>query len=179
MVETPVIEIPRLEGETTKAYAARVEYLTMGAVRSFDKLVGQKQGKNGVSKSAVENWSVRYGWQRSAQEYDETLATLAAQAHAQQYRDDLEDHRKRYQKAGKDLYAVAASLVTTIAQTMRGRRIIDKDGQVHIIPAMEITTNALSIAARALTTAGDLEAHALRIADLLPKLSDDTDNEQS
>jgi hypothetical protein len=35
---------------------------------------------------------------------------------------------------------------------------------------MEMTPGALTIAARALATAADLEAHALRIADLMPKL---------
>lgn len=177
MTNAPDITIPRLEEETTRAYAARVEYLTLGASRSFDRMLERLQSgdKAGITKrrSTLAEWSSQYHWQEHARKYDETLATLAAQAHAEQYRQELEDHRKRYQKAGKDLYAVAHALIGACAQALRGQVIKGEDGKLYTIPGMEITPNTLAIAARALTTAGDLEAHALRIAELLPRLEND------
>jgi hypothetical protein len=167
--DTPAITIPKLEGETPRAYAARVEYLTMGAGRSLDRVAGQGGGKNGarVNNTTVENWSVKYGWKAAASEYDQTVATLAAQAHAESYRRELEDHRERYGKAGKALHNLAAAYLNKLAQ-----RIKDLDSS-------EIKAGRLALdvrtAAAALQIAGDLEAHALRVADLLPKLDSGDD----
>lgn len=181
MITVPTIEIPRLPEETNRAYSARVEYLTLGAGRSFDRLLDRPQSATIAPptkrRDTLVDWSVRYNWQEHARRYDETLASLAAQAHSEQYRKDLEEHRARYQKAGRDLHAVAQGLMGTLAQSIRGRSIEGKDGKVYTIPAMEMTPNTLAIAARALTIAADLEAHALRIADILPSLTDGHDSE--
>ncbi len=165
-MDKSTITIPRLEKESMPAYQARVRYIVLGEARSQEK-VSKELGK---SLDLIGRWSARDHWVEHAQRYDETLATLAAQAHAEEYQQELEDHRKRYQKAGKDLYTVAAALIGVCAQALRGKTIKGADGQTYTIPAMEITPNTLAIAARALTTAGDLEAHALRIADILPGL---------
>ena len=67
--DTATIEIPRLPDETPRAYAARVEYLTMGAGRSLDKL-RQNHGKTTATYTRqVENWSAKYGWQHHAAQY--------------------------------------------------------------------------------------------------------------
>ncbi len=166
MTTTPAITIPSLENESQPAYQARVRYVVLGEQRSLD-VVAQELHK---SRSLLGRWSERHHWQEHARRYDELLASLAAQAHAEQYRKDLEEHRSRYQSAGRDLYNVAQGLMVLLAQSMRGRTIEGKDGKVYTIPTMEMTPNTLSIAARALTIAADLEAHALRIADVLPKL---------
>lgn len=166
MSNQPQIEIPQLLGESPRAHAARVAYITLGAERSTAR-VGQELGK---SKTLMDRWSSRFEWSSTAKAYDELLASLAAQAHVEQYRKDLEDHRARYQKAGKDLFAVASGFMMVLAQSVRGQTIEGKDGKRYVIPAIEMTPGALTIAARALATAADLEAHALRIADLMPKL---------
>lgn len=154
----PVITIPRLEGETTRAYAARVEYLTMGAQRSLDKVAKRGQNGGGYRLPSVENWSVKYEWGQHAAAYDQTLATLAAQRHAKQYVADLDRHRAEYQKTGRDLHTLARGM---LAQLVKQRM------------SVEYRASDLATIARALTIAADLEAHALRIADLLPKLSAD------
>lgn len=175
----PQIDIPRMEGETARAYAARVEYITAGEGRSIDKLLDQKRIKSVSRSSTLLHWSAKYGWVESARQYDNTLATLkaqhAAQAELSAYREALESHRTRYQKAGQDLHTVASALLTQCARAIKGERIEGKDGKIYTIPAMELTPTSLSTAMRALTTAADLEAHALRIADLLPRLNHDSE----
>jgi hypothetical protein len=170
MTDAPAITIPRLDNETPKAYAARVEYVTAGPGRSLDKL-RQSYGKTTAHYTRqLENWSSAYNWQEHAKRYDDALAQFHIQLNVEQYRKDLEDHRARYQKAGKDLFTVAQGFMAVLAQSLRGQTIEGKDGKRYVIPAMEMTPGALTIAARALATAADLEAHALRIADLMPKL---------
>jgi hypothetical protein len=166
MTEAPTITIPRLDNETPKAYAARVEYIVAGPGRSLDG-VSQKLAK---SVPLLKRWSSAYDWVSHAQRYDDALTHFNIQLNVEQYRRDLEDHRARYQKAGKDLFTVAQGFMAVLAQSLRGQTIEGKDGKRYVIPAMEMTPGALTIAARALATAADLEAHALRIADLMPKL---------
>lgn len=165
--QAPTIEIPRLPDEPPRAYDARVRYIVAGPGRSLEK-TRQEIGKGSVRY--LEAWSSRYGWVDAAARYDQTLATLVAHANAEQYRRDLEDHRERYQKAGKDLYAVSLALLQACARAIRGQKIKGADGQEYLIPAMELTPASLSTAMRGLQAAGDLEAHALRLADLLPQL---------
>lgn len=81
--------------------------------------------------------------------YDETLAALAAQRAAAQYLADLVwCHR-----AGKALAAVAAEMLSRLAQQGAPER--------------------LGTVSRALTTAADLEARALRVGALLEQLEPD------
>ena len=173
-IALPQIDIPRqaTEGETDRAYRAKAAYLTMGAGRSLVK-VRQEIGTRSVR--FLEIWSVKYGWVESARAYDNTIATLkaqhAAQAELSSYREALENHRARYQKAGQDLYAIASGLLSQCARAIKGEQIKGADGKVYTIPAMELTPATVSTAMRALAIAADLEAHALRIAELLPALS--------
>jgi hypothetical protein len=147
--DTATIEIPRLPGERAERHEARVLYLTMGADRSLDA-VRQKLGK---SKELIERWSAADGWVEQARNYDSTLANLATRRAADSYLHDLEEHRERAGKAGKALYGVAVEML----------------GKLRAAP-VEYTPATLATIARALTVALDIEAHALRVADLLPKL---------
>lgn len=156
MTNTTTIEIPKQAGERAERYEARTLYLTMGANRSQEH-VAQKLGK---SRQLIGRWSAEDGWAEQASNYDQTLANLAARAHAAQYQEDLKEHRERYQKAGKALYGVATQMLASLQKSQS---------------SIEYTPAALSVIARALTTAGDLEAHALRVADLLPRLTDDSE----
>lgn len=169
----PAITIPRHEGESARAYAARVEYVTAGPGRSIDKVGQQRGNKKATPSGLITRWSSTYGWVKSAEQYDNTLATLHAQQAGQRYLEELEDHRARYQKAGKDLYATATGLLGQCVRAIRGEAIKGEDGKTYLIPAMELTPATLSTVLRALTTAADLEAHALRLGELLPKLSHD------
>lgn len=166
--ERAVIELPREAGESARAYAARVEYVTMGVARSTAK-VGQKLGK---TKDLMDRWSSQYGWVACAQKYDDAMTLITVQEAAEQYRRDLEDHRKRYGDAGKSLWQVGARLLQELNAiiTQPPKVIEGKDGRFYKIPGIELTPQTLAIAARAMTIAADLEAHALRLGDILPRL---------
>jgi hypothetical protein len=171
VAQEPVISVPRREGESSRAYEARVHYVTAGPMRSLDQMA--KDGRWSKSRSLLGRWSTEYEWVRSAKEYDDVVASLAARRASEAYLAELEDHRVRYQRAGRDLYRVANLLLNQCARAVRGETIRGADGREYLIPAMELTPNTISVVMRALTTAADLEAHALRISDLLPKLDTD------
>lgn len=157
-VATIDVTLPRLEGESARAYSARVRYVTMGPQRSIDK-VGQQLGyKSARPPGHLTRWSQQFDWVGSARAYDEQVAFLSTRRAAQRYLDDLEEHRERYQRSGKALHGVAVEMLTRLRSSST---------------SIEYTPAALSTIARALTVAADLEAHALRVADLLPRLTDD------
>lgn len=179
MPEQPTITIPRLPDETPRAYAARVEYVTMGAGRSLARLSGRNEGGSRVTTrlATLERWSAQYGWVDSARQYDDAAAALRIQAAADAYRRDLEDHRQRYAKAGRDLYTVATAMVAHMARHLRdaGRTLELRDGTTYTVPAVRLSDTTLGAVSRALTIAGDLEAHALRLEELIPQLTDADD----
>lgn len=148
------IDIPQFENESRQAYAARVEYLMLGEARSLDA-VSQKVAK---SLPLIKRWSSRDNWQQAAQQYDQTLASLAAQQHAEQYLADLAEHRARYAKVGRALFQVASGMLGDL-NAARG----------SIVP----NGNTLATVSRALTIAADLEAHALGLDQLLSQLTPD------
>lgn len=152
------ITIPRHADESARAYAARVAYVTMGPQRSLDA-VAQKSAK---SLPLMKRWSVAHDWQATARAWDDQQAAAIAAEAAAAYRADLEEHRKRYQQSGKALHGVAVEMLTQLRQSAR---------------TIEYTPAALATISRALTVAADLEAHALRLGELLPKLSGDGDAE--
>lgn len=154
---TDTITLPRIEGESARAYAARVEYVTMGAGRSIDKVAEQRGIKSGSRSSTLLEWSRKYNWVDSARQYDEQVSYITVQEAADRYRADLEDHRKRASEAGKALYAVAGKLL----QRMNAQAA-----------TLELNANSLAIIKGALQTALDLEAHALAVDKILPSLGD-------
>lgn len=180
-IERPTIELPREEGESARAHAARVEYILAGPGRSFDKLLERFQTATKPPptkrRDTLVDWSTQYDWQAHARRYDDLILDMRTQAQTQAeidaYRRDLEDHRKRYGDAGKNLYVLAAGLTNAIAAQLRGQTIEGKDGKKYTIPTMKLDQGAITVLARALTIAADLEAHALRLGDILPKLDHD------
>jgi len=150
MAEVSTIE--RLPDESARAYRARVEYVTMGVDRSFDK-VRQKIGKNTSYTRQLAEWSSRYGWQDTARAWDDQQAA-ALQAHAaEQYQAELADYRKRYGEMGKALFSSAAKMLKKI------------NAQLDTIEALN--PGSLLTAINAAKTAADLEALALRVEGLL------------
>lgn len=148
------IDLPRMHSESSRAYAARVSYITMGPQRSTAK-VAQTLGK---TKTLMDRWCERYQWVEHARRYDDAMAASTIQEAATQYRADLEEHRKRYQQSGRALHGVAVEMLTRLRSSTA---------------TIEYTPAALATISRALTVAADLEAHALRLADLLPNLTPD------
>jgi hypothetical protein len=168
MTTTATVEIPRLENERAERYQARTLYTTMGPDRSL-RAVAQKLNK---SLTIVGRWSTEDDWPSLVAAYDQTLGNLAARDAAAAYRRDLEDHRKRYGDAGKSLWQVGARLLQELNAiiTQPPKVIEGKDGRFYKIPGIELTPQTLAIAARAMTIAADLEAHALRLGDIFPRL---------
>jgi hypothetical protein len=165
--------IPRLPNERPERYQARVEYIVAGPDRSLEA-VSQKLAK---SVPLIKRWSSADDWTDHARKWDELMVHLRTEAQTQAeidaYRRDLEDHRKRYGDAGKNLYKVAMGLMNAIALQLQGQTIEGKDGKKYTLPAMKIDQGAITILARAMTIAADLEAHALRLGEILPKLDHD------
>lgn len=168
-MDTDQISIPRLTeaGESDRAYHARLTYCMMGANRSLAKVRGQGDGKARVTNrlATLEGWSVRYGWQECAAAWDATLATLAARSAAEEYRRDLEAYRAKYKQLGSDLHTLARALMVRIS-----RQLEATNGSATTLKDEEIAP-ALRQLAGVLTTAADLEAHALQLHLLIPQIT--------
>jgi hypothetical protein len=153
---TTEIILQALENESPRAYAARVAYVTMGAGRSIDKVgdqLGIRTGSQRVSR--LLEWSRKFDWVESARTYDQTLATLAAQAHTVEYQRAIEQQRAEASKIGGELIATGRTL---IGEVVRRR------------DAMEYKPSDLAVAVKAILAGFDLRAHALDLDKLLPAL---------
>lgn len=171
------IELPRIENESPRAYSAFLVYAEMGAGRSIDK-ARRKLGKSSVGYNRVmEEWSVKHEWQQRARRYDEALAQLAAQAQADAYIAEVQKYRAEYRETGKILHTMGKQLIAAMAGRLRGRTVETKQGELIVIPEIELNQNALTVAARAIVAAADLEAHALGLERLMQSVEPD-DNEQ-
>lgn len=137
--------------EESRAYAARMRYVVMGETRSLARL-SQELGK---SVGLLQRWCAQFAWVECARAYDQQLAHRAAQVHQEAYLAAVEEHRTRYGDCGKALYGVAVRCLSEL-QSQQGH--------------MEFTPASLLTIARAVVVAADLEAHSLRLAELLPKL---------
>lgn len=154
MPDQPAITIPR-QGESDRAYRAKVEYVTLGSERSLERL-RQKLGKRSSYIRQLQEWSSQYGWVDAARQYDDTVLTLRTVEAAEQYRRDLEAHRADAMRYGQALCGVAVEMLTQL----RG-----------VSKSIEYSPAALATIARALTTGLDLRAHALDLDRLLPTLT--------
>lgn len=164
------IAIPRLEGESSRAYAARVEYVTAGPQRDL-RTLAQKLDK---SLTIIGRWSSHYDWVEHARRYDDTLAGMVAQEAADAYRADLEAHRKKAMEAGQGLYAVAGQLLKKLNSALASPRQVEgADGKLYTLHGIDFNAAVLTTVSRALQTALDLEAHALGVDRLLPSLEAD------
>jgi hypothetical protein len=167
------ITIERLPEESSKAYAARVEYVTAGPQRSLDRL-RQNYGKTTAYTRQLEVWSARYDWAATARAWDDQQAAAAIQAAAEQYRADLEAHRKKAMDAGQGLYSVAGQLLKKLNSALASpRQIKGEDGLFYTLHGIDFNAAVLTTVSRALQTALDLEAHALGVDKLLPSLEAD------
>lgn len=140
-----------LPGEGSRPYAARMMYTTMGNARSLDR-VAQQLAK---SLPLLKRWSSQFNWVDCAREYDQQLALRAAQVHQEAYLAEIESHRRRYGDTGRALHAMCVKLLYELNQ--------------HLT-TMDYSPASLGAICRAITTAADLEAHSLRLAELLPRL---------
>lgn len=172
MANPTTIELPRIDGESARAYAARVEYVTMGAGRSLESL-SQKYTKN---IQLYKQWSAKYGWVESARQYDEQVAYLTVQESAEKYRADLEAHREKAMTSAKNLLALANALTRIYADALQQpQKIKGADGHMYTLHKVAVDTGTLTTIGRAMTSALDLEAHALGVDTVLGKLDSDSE----
>ena len=159
MTTPPAITIPKLDGETPRAYAARVEYLTMGAGRSLDRVAERAQTapkpRPTIRLATLKGWSAAYNWQEHAARYDQSLASVAARAHAEEYQRSIEAQRAEAQKVGAELIGMGRAIAAEIAR----RRDV-----------LEYKPADLAVAVKAILAGFDLRAHALDLDKLLPAL---------
>lgn len=157
--------------ESAQAYEAACAYFAMGADRSMEH-VSQKLSK---SVPLLKRWSAQHEWVARSREYDAALAVDIAAEHTARHLADLEAHRKKSMEAGQALYAVAGQLIKQLNYVLANpKKIEGKDGKIYTLHAVDMTASTFGIAARALTTALDLEAHALGVDRILTN-----DSEQS
>ncbi len=142
--------------ETSQAYDAACEYFSMGVARSL-RDVARKLHK---SSTIMGRWSRQHDWVERAKEYDAAVRADEAQERTRRYLADLEDHRTRYQQAGKALYGTSGKLLQQLNRAIEAGE-------------MEMTPAALGVLVRAFTASGDMEAHALSLDELLPRLAGD------
>jgi hypothetical protein len=178
-MSTADVQIPRLPDEGARAYAARLSYITMGPARSLAKVRGQSEGKAGVPRrmSTLEKWSSRYGWADSARLYDDTIAGLVIQQAADEYRRNLEAHRKRAGEISAGLHTVAVQLLNKLNEALgQLHEIRGEDGHLYTLHNIELNANTFAVAARALTLSLDIEAHSLGIFRLMATLTEADDS---
>jgi hypothetical protein len=157
---TTTIELPRLEGESSRAYQARVEYITAGPQRDL-RTLAQKLDK---SLTIVGRWSSQYGWVELAKQYDSEVSYLTVQEAAEQHRADLASHREKAMTSAKNLMALAGGLTRIMGDALtQPRKVEGKDGKVYTLHKVIVDANTLTTISKALQTALDLEAHALGI----------------
>ena len=110
MSDTPRIELPQYDGESPQAYAARVEYVTMGAKRSYN-LVGQKLKK---ARTQIYRWASRYKWVECAEQYDNAVYSVEITARTQDYAQRIAAHRSTALTVGDELVTMGRVLAQQI-----------------------------------------------------------------
>jgi hypothetical protein len=140
----------KLPGESSKAFAARVAYVTAGPGRSLEK-VGQDLGHKGASGN-ITRWSSKWRWTWYADQWDAQQAKAAQEAAAAEYQAQLEKHRTDCAAYGADLCGMAASMLADLRRAQ---------------PDLVYTPATLGIIARAFNVGLDIRAHALQVERLL------------
>jgi urease accessory protein UreF len=145
--------IPQLTTESAKAYAAFVAYAQLGPERSHEGVARRCSKSIGL----IHRWSRTHSWVTRVRAYDAELVEAAAEQHRAQYLADLEAHRTRSMQMGRALFALAAKLLNRLQAE---------------IETVEVNANTLTLCAKAIVTAADLEAHALGIEQLFAQFDE-------
>jgi len=160
----------QLPHESSPAYQAACRYFNQAMGARSSARVGVELGK---STTLMDRWCAVNQWVVRAKGYDRLLAIEAQQTREAAYGQEVAHHRGRAREASNALYVVAGQLTKAINQLLLNPKvIIDQDGVEHPMHSIEINANTLAIAARAIQTSLDLEAHALGI-DILMRQFDE------
>lgn len=147
--------------ESQEAYAAFLDYLLMGSVRSNGKVAS----KCHKALSLINRWSARYAWVARASAYDSAMAQAVIDAHVKAA---AGSEIERYRKRARDQ---AASLGSIVAH---GLRIIA--AKMPQLTEADLAADKLAPLLRALAACSqaglDAEAQAIGVTDLLGVLDD-------
>ena len=158
----PTIEIPRLEGETARAYDARLQYLLMGPQRSIDKVSGaQKEGKR--SSRYLFSWSERFNWVEHARRYDDAVASLTVHRATTEYQEQLENQRREAFSLGSEMLNASRAM---LADIMARRQ------------QMDYRPGDLAIVAKVAMAGLEARSHALNIDRLMQMLEQQQDGSE-
>jgi len=142
--------VDRHPGESARAFAARLAYVTMGPSRSIDKVGQQAEGKRAAGH--IQRWSQQWKWAESAAAWDAAQAREAERRAGDEYQQRLAAHRTAAMNRGDELIAVGRTMLAQLQA---------QQADLRYTPAH------LAAVAKALVTGLDLQAHALGIDRIL------------
>lgn len=169
----------RRSTESPQAYEAFARYCLLGPQRSHD-LVSQELSK---SIALMHRWSRTHGWVERCAAYDKAVAQERADVVQEQiraqYMADLRAHRKKSMDASRGLYTVAGEMLKRIDEALRRQPLVIQavDGKTYEIPTVDVAPGLIALVKGAFQTSLDLEAHALGIDALIPRLAPADDEE--
>jgi hypothetical protein len=155
----------RRDDETTKAYAAFSAYRDLGKVRSVDRAYQQQQGNSKRAARHWWDWYEAFDWRPRAEAYDAQQERQARKDAEAAHRRQIREFQQRQQQRAEKLHR-ASVLLLDKALT----RLADLD-----VDEMEPSqlVSVLRAAATATETAGNAEAAALGVEELLKALPDE------
>lgn len=154
MSDRPRIELPRYDGESAQAYAARVDYVTAGPKRSYN-LVGEKLKK---ARTQIYRWASRYKWVECAEQYDNAVYSVEIATRTSVYAQSIAAHRSTALTVGDELVTMGRALAEQITSRL---------------DIMDYKPSDLQTAVKAILYGMDLKAHALELDRVLEKSSDE------
>lgn len=154
MSDKPRIELPRYDGESAQAYAARVDYVTAGPKRSYIA-TGERYKK---ALTQINRWGSRFKWVECAEQYDNAVYSVEISARTQDYAQSIAAHRSTALTVGDELVTMGRAL----AQQITSR-----------LDIMDYKPSDLQTAVKAILYGMDLKAHALELDRVLEKSSDE------
>ena len=140
----------RMEGESGKAYQARITYLLLGPQRSIAKAaqtIRDREPSNTDIRLFGE-WSAKFKWTEQAEDYDSAVAYLAACQELDTYLTDVKAYYAQHRAVGRELHDTALIMLGELKNRAANLRY---------------TPQTLLTIARSLEVAADLEGLALRL----------------
>lgn len=148
------IELPRYDGESAQAYAARVHYVTAGPKRTYDATGAQYK----KARTQISRWSSRFEWRKCAEQYDNALMSVEITARTQTYQQTIAAHRATALSVGDELVTMGRALAEQITARL---------------DIMDYKPSDLQTAVKAILYGMDLKAHALELDRVLQQSTDE------
>lgn len=157
--DNPIAQLP---DETDKAYDAFLRYLNMGPERTIAAVARQ------INKHATQlkDWATDNRWVERVRQHNAQVAREAQKRATEDYLKDVQEHRDRYMRTGKELHALSRALLGKVAEGLNNGDI-------------PINTGTLNTVARCFQLSVDLEAHALSLDKLMTLLDTDEHSQES